>query len=227
MIKRVLTATPSELIAMTGRELLSSIRMSEGRTLSVNARTRCANFTDGVSNAEVVAAFGADLVCLDTYSIHDPYIPGWASKNPDDDLPCKDLQTLLGRGHTFKEVEEKVGRPISIFLLICGDDEADAERQRKAYGDIIATEETLLKAKEEGVKWIKLDSYTVVLGEEFFRHVRKIRSIVSEDTIIQVARAHGSGILNMENTRDLITKDEVVALIEAGADVIGFPAPAT
>ena len=43
--------------------------------------------------------------------------------------------------------------------------------------------------------------------------------------ILHVARSHGSGILNLENHRDLIDEEEVTALIQAGADIVGFPAP--
>ena len=71
-MQRILTASPSQLLTMTGRELLSAIRISEGRTLRVGARIRCANLIDGVANAEVAAAFGADLINLDTYDLLDP-----------------------------------------------------------------------------------------------------------------------------------------------------------
>ena len=58
--KRFLSATPSELTAMTPVELLSAIRMSEGRIIRAAARIRGANMIDHVTNAELAAAFGAD-----------------------------------------------------------------------------------------------------------------------------------------------------------------------
>ena len=57
--KRFLSATPSELTAMTPVELLSAIRMSEGRIIRAAARIRGANMIDHVTNAELAAAFGS------------------------------------------------------------------------------------------------------------------------------------------------------------------------
>ena len=226
-MKRLLTSTPSEILDMSGRELLQAIKMSEGRVLRAGARVRGPNLIDGVSNAEVVAAFGADIINLDTYELNNPYIPGWDSKDPNDDFESKKIQVPMGRGYMIREIEEIVGRPISLLMLVANSD-LGIERSKQFYGNIIADEETLIKAKEQGVRMIQLDCLAEGVNNNFPKQIKKIRKIIGSDMIIQVSRSHGSGILNIENSKySLISKDEVKSLIEAGVDIIGFPAPGT
>lgn len=223
-MKRLLSATPAELLACSGRELLSAIRMSEGRTLRVGARIRCANLIDGVSNAEVAAAFGADIINLDTYDLQEPYVPGWNSKSATIDQCYEKVQVPLGEGYHIKEIESIVGRPVSLLLLVAKDDAA-ARKSRQAYGNIVATDETFLLAKEEGVRCIQLDSFDEQV--DLVERVRYVRKLLGDDIILHVAKSHGAGILNVENTRPLIDDNEIIKLIEAGVDIIGFPAPGT
>ena len=130
----------------------------------------------------------------------------------------------MGKGYTVREIEERVGRPISVLALIA-DSKAGEERTRKAYGNIVATRETFLRAREEGVRCIQVDTLASGLTDEFPQRIREIRELVGPDMILHVARSHGSGILNVENDRGLIDEDEVISLIQAGVDIIGFPAP--
>src|SRR3712207_7459190 len=52
---------------MDGGALLESVRRSEGRTLMCEVLWSAPPLVDGVSNAQVVAAFGADLVLLNKF----------------------------------------------------------------------------------------------------------------------------------------------------------------
>lgn len=221
-MKRLLSATPNELLSCSGRELLSMIRMSEGRCLRVGARIRCANVIDGVSNAEVAAAFGADIINLDTYDLLHSRLPGIPSKDPHDDEVYKDIQVLAGNGYSFKEIEQMVGRPLSVLLLAAKDADYASNTQR-AYGNIILTKETLQKVKEEGVRYLQIDSFDEHV--DLVKEIRMIRQEIGTDIILQVAKSHGAGILNKENNKALIEEDDVKAWIEAGVDIIGFPAP--
>lgn len=221
-MKRLLSATPKELLSCSGRELLSMIRMSEGRCLRAGARIRCANLIDGVSNAEVAAAFGADIINLDTYDIFASSVPGLPSKSQEDDAIYADIQVPAGKGYHFKELETLIGRPISLLLLLA-DDAALAEKSKAVYGNIIADEKTLQKCKEEGVRWLQIDSFDEHVNLP--SAIKSIRSTMGEDIIIQVAKSHGTGILHQENTKALIQEQDIKDLIDAGVDIIGFPAP--
>ena len=222
--KRFLSATPSELTAMSPTELLSAIRMSEGRIIRAAARIRGANLVDHVTNAELVAAFGADIVNIDTYDPFNPYIPGWASKDPArDEETEQSVQIPLGQGYTFQEISEIVGRPLSILMFACNPE--DVERTEQVYGKgIVATAARMIAARRLGVKhicvsgWARLESFT-----ELFTAVRQE---LGDDLILQFNRPHGPGILNQKaGFKELITEEEIVSFIQAGVNIVGIPAP--
>lgn len=64
---RILDCGPGEFSGMGGPELLEAIRLSEGRTLMAEILHPAPPLVDGVSNAEVAVAFGADLVLLNKF----------------------------------------------------------------------------------------------------------------------------------------------------------------
>jgi hypothetical protein len=66
-LKRILDCGPAEFRKMDGGALLESVRSSEGRTLMCEVLWPAPPLVDGVSNAEVVRAFGADLVLLNKF----------------------------------------------------------------------------------------------------------------------------------------------------------------
>jgi hypothetical protein len=66
-LKRILDCGPGDFERMDGAALLESIRRSEGRTLLCEVLWSAPPLVDGVSNAEIVAAFGADLVLLNKF----------------------------------------------------------------------------------------------------------------------------------------------------------------
>ena len=225
MIKRLLSATPTELQKMTAKELLQAIRISEGRVLIAAGRVRAGNMVDGVSNAEVAAAFGADIINLDTYDITNPYIPGWDSKDPkDDEFTYSHVQVKLGKGYTYKEIEDIVGRPIGLLMLIS--DESDRAELEACYGNTVATPERIAKAVEQGVKFIDISGWCS--RDTILNLVKEARKIVGDNVILQFDRPHGPGLMNDDKViTDLITKEEIIELLEAGIDIIGMPAPGT
>lgn len=222
--KRFLSAAPSELTAMSPSELLSAIRMSEGRILRAAARIRGANLVDQVSNAELAAAFGADIVNIDTYDVFNPYIPGWPSKDPAlDEETCQSVQIPLGKGYTFQEISEIVGRPLTILMFVC--DPEDIERTEAVYGrGIVATAERMIEARRRGVKHICVSGWARL--QTFVDMFTEVRKELGNDLILQFNRPHGPGILNQQaGFKELITETEIVAFIKAGVDIIGIPAP--
>lgn len=66
-MKRILDCGAADFREMDGPALLESIRRSEGRTLLCEVLWPAPPLVDGVSNPEIVAAFGADLVLLNMY----------------------------------------------------------------------------------------------------------------------------------------------------------------
>ena len=66
-MKRVLDCGPADFEEMDGGALLEAVRSSEGRTILCEVLWPPPPLVDGVSNAEVAVAFGADLVLLNMF----------------------------------------------------------------------------------------------------------------------------------------------------------------
>ncbi|MDQ4106476.1 MAG: haloacid dehalogenase-like hydrolase [Actinomycetota bacterium] len=67
-MKRILDCGAADFRMIKSGELLEAIRLSEGRTLMCEALWPAAPLADGVSNAQLAVAFGADLVLLNMFS---------------------------------------------------------------------------------------------------------------------------------------------------------------
>lgn len=70
-VKRILDCAPADFARMDGAGLLEAIRRSEGRTVACEVLWPSAPLVDGVSNAELAVAFGADLVLLNMFDGED------------------------------------------------------------------------------------------------------------------------------------------------------------
>jgi hypothetical protein len=70
-LKRILDCGPADFEEMDGGALLEAVRSSEGRTILCEVLWPASPLVDGVSNAEVVVAFGADLVLLNMFDGED------------------------------------------------------------------------------------------------------------------------------------------------------------
>lgn len=225
-MKRFLSATPSELVAMTPAELLAAIKMSEGRILQVAARIRGSILIDGVTNAELAAAFGADIINIDTYDIFRPNIPGWHSKDKAlDQESMEKVQVPLGYGYNIQEISEIVGRPLAMLMIVC--DPEDIKATEECYGKgIVATAERIIEARKLGAKYIMITGWA--RKESFVTLFQRVRAELGDDLILHFGRPHGPGILNKSrNSDELITEEEVISLIRSGVNIIGIPSPGT
>src|SRR5690606_41345311 len=66
-VKRLLNCTASDFEQMSKDQLLQSIEASEGRTMLAEVIVQASPLYPGLTNAEYVAAFGADLVLLNQF----------------------------------------------------------------------------------------------------------------------------------------------------------------
>jgi len=73
---RLLDLAPRALERLRGAELVEAIRASEGRTIAAETITATGPLLDRVSNPELVAAFGADIIVLNLYDVDHPRIAG-------------------------------------------------------------------------------------------------------------------------------------------------------
>jgi len=115
MTKRILDANASDFDRMDGDALAESIRLAEGRTLAAEVIATYQPLVEGVSNGEIAAAMGADIIVLDRYDPISPVLQGVPRPVLESDVPLTAYKRLLGRPvginmiAAHKDVEEALG----------------------------------------------------------------------------------------------------------------------
>jgi hypothetical protein len=236
MIKRLLNYSPKEMLALSPQELLLAIRMSEGRVVIGGARVRGPNLVQYVTNAEVCAAFGCDIVSLNAHDLKNPYFPGLASKDPKDDEPFREIQVPIGRGWTAREIRELIGRPILNALVVGGAPAyggefvdtgfSDTKENQLAGAGNFATKENIELTIEQGFDILGV--YGWAERQKYIDSVKLAREVAKDRIVIEAGVPHGPGLIYAKETpynlRELITPDLAAELVEAGADSVHMPA---
>lgn len=137
-MKRIISCTASDFRTMSGREeLREAILASEGRV--VMAQTAVGNecMISGVSNAEMIASFGADMVLLKVLDVENPSVCGIEAEG----------------GRVIEEVKRLTGRLVGINLEVVG-----AHDLAYRSGTTLS-QKTLLKAIELHPDFLCLTAY--------------------------------------------------------------------
>lgn len=199
---RFLDATGDQHLRYAGpAELLEAIRLSEGRTLLCEVVVTGPPLVDGVSNPELAAAFGADLLLLNFYDVIQPQIAG---------LPG-------GLGRTAGDVRRLTGRPVGINLE---PSEAVPPGRR-------ATVANARLAAEQGVDLVVITGNpgTGVSNEGVLAAARAIRDDQGQRLVVAAGRMHAAGLTGQAGA-GLVDVHAVEAMAEV-ADIILLPAPGT
>ena len=101
MLKRFLDCTASDFLNMTKDDLLFAIGASEGRVLACETIGTVSPLLSDISNVELSAAMGADVVLLNIFDVANPKILGIPKTEPKD---------------VVREVKRLTGRPVGINL---------------------------------------------------------------------------------------------------------------
>lgn len=212
-MKRLLDCTASDFEKMTGKELKLSIRASEGRTIVAEVIGSVNPYYPAVTNAEMAAAFGADLILLNFFDVFNPSMEGLTVDEP---------ETIV------KTLKRLVGRPIGLNL-----EPVDLEaKQMESFIELpegrLATAKSLQKAKELGFDFVCLtgNPKTGVSNAEITKAIQKARSIFGENGLIIAGKMHSAGVAG-ETGIHMMSTDTLSSFIEAGADVILIPSPGT
>ena len=205
MAKRLLSATADELLNMNKDELLSSIEACEGRVIVSEIIGESSLYT-GISNAEVAASFGADLLLLNLYDV---YNPKFANVNPTEG------QTVIDR------IKELTGRPVGVNLEPV--DKEIGDKEDIAPGRQ-ANQATAKKVVEQGADFIVLtgNPETGVTNQEIIKQIEKVSNAVGNEAIIIAGKMHMAGVKEKYLEASLIKK-----MIAGGADIILLPTPGT
>lgn len=205
MVKRLLDTVPEEIFNMTKDELIKSINKCEGRTVVSEVIGENSLFRD-VSNAEVAASFGADLLLLNLYDINNPYF-----KNVPDDSQL----TLV------EKIKELTGRPVGVNFEPVP--EEIVEKIDFPQGRL-AVRENAKKAVEAGFDFLVITANpnTGVTNQKILEAIENINKKVGDKLIIMAGKMHMAGY-----NEELLDEKLIKSMIEAGSDVILLPAPGT
>lgn len=212
-MKRILDCNASDFQKMDGQDLKQSIRASEGRTMLSEVMTSVAPLYPSVTNAELAASFGADLLLLNLFDVFNPKVEGYT---------CKENESIV------EKVKQLTGRPVGLNLEPVDLNAKQIEKLDGVSRGRIATEESLKEAKKLGFDFICLtgNPKTGVTNDETIVAIRKAREVFGDEGLIISGKMHGAGVTN-ETGSSIITEDIITSFIKAGADVILMPAPGT
>lgn len=212
---RLLNASKSEIENMTPMDLKESIYKSEGRVVMGQHLLFSKESTvRGITNTELMFAFGADMVMLNTIDLDD------LNNNPG-------LCEL-----SLAELKERCHRPIGIYLGCPkkGFDDGGKKALYRREG-MLATKEHVLKALEIGADFIVLGGNpgSGTSLEDIITTTRMVKELC-KDKVFLFAGKWEDGVYEKvlgDPLADYNAKDVIKQLIDAGADCIDLPAPGT
>lgn len=213
MAKRLLDCAGSDFTKMTRDDLLFAIAASEGRVLACETIGTVTPLLGDVTNAELSAALGADILLLNLFDVDHPQIQGLPAVAPD---------------QVVRQVKRLTGRPVGINLEPVEAGAGEADTLWAMTPGRSATLENGKKAADMGVDFILLTGNpgTGVTNKAITDTLELYRKELGDALVLAAGKMHASGVLG-EGGENIITKAEVKAFADAGADVILFPAPGT
>ncbi|NLV76255.1 MAG: haloacid dehalogenase-like hydrolase [Tissierellia bacterium] len=212
MVKRILDLETSDIYRMNKEEKLTSIKAGEGRTIISEIICVAPPLLWDVSNVELAAAFGADILLLNMYDVNNPKIEG---------IPSRNSKEFIG------DIKKLTGRMIGVNLEPVDLEENIHDRLTISEGRI-ATVENVKKLVAQGVDMVLLtgNPKTGVTNNKIIKAIKEIKQFVGDDIIIAAGKMHGSGSIK-ESGAKIISKEFIGEFIEAGSDIILIPAPGT
>lgn len=203
-MKRLLDCSASDFKSMTKAEILSAISLCEGRVIVSEVVSNLPSSLTVITQGEIVAAFGADIILCNMVDVDSPFIHGINDLNP------------------IQKLKELTGRIIGINLEPVDDTISDS----LVTSGRRATVANVSKALSLGFDFIVLtgNPHTKVSHSCIVNAIQVIRSALGEDVLIVSGKMHGAG---MQSTFPFITEVDVIQLINAGTDIILLPAPGT
>ncbi|KAF0994691.1 haloacid dehalogenase-like hydrolase [Geobacillus sp. TFV-3] len=212
-MKRLLDCAASDFRRMTGKQLKQSIQASEGRVMVAEVIGEFAPLYPAVTNAELAAAFGADLLLLNRFDVFRPVVNSLDVNEPD---------------QIVERLKQLTGRPIGVNLEPVDPNAKRIEHFASLPSGRMATEESLQEAKRLGFDFVCLtgNPKTGVTNDEIVTALETARSVLGEDALIIAGKMHAAGVAN-ETGGNIISEEIVVRFIRAGADIVLMPAPGT
>lgn len=204
-MKRLLNSTASDIKKMNRQELLQSIKANAGRTVLAEVDVVIEPFAKNLTNAEVVTAFGTDIVLLNCFDFEQPVILG---------LPEGD--------NIIEKLKELVGKPVGVNLEpidLQANHETTLTSVPQGRQALLAN---ILRAEEMGFDFICLTGNpgTGVSNQTIIETVKIARQNFSG--MIIAGKMHSAGV-----HEPIISYEVIDELVENGADIILLPVAGT
>lgn len=211
-MKRLLDCNSSDFKNFSREDLLDSIRKSEGRTLVCETIGVTQPMLFDVTNAEFVTAMGTDMIILNLFDVKKPVIKGLP------DVPAENI---------IKELKHLTGRPIGVNLEPVEIMNSSPSLFQMTEGRT-ANLDNVANLIDMGADFIVLTGNpdTGVKNKSITDSLHSIRKELGNGMLLIAGKMHGSGILS-ESGEHIVTKEDIKAFVEAGADIILIPAPGT
>ncbi|WP_070121787.1 PEP phosphonomutase [Bacillus marinisedimentorum] len=212
-MKRMLDCRGSDFKNMNGQELKKSILASEGRVIISEVIGSFMPLYPSVTNAELAAAFGADMILFNLFDVFSPQMKGLDKVEPD---------------RTITRLKELTGLPVGVNLEPVDTEARNLEDLDKLPQGRIASEKTFQRVKELGFDYICLtgNPKTGVTNKEISASIASARAILGPNALIIAGKMHGAGVAG-ETGGSIVAESDLQTFIEAGADIILLPSPGT
>lgn len=209
-MKRLFDLNSSDIPGIKAKDLLRSIEACEGRAFVSEIIAPFPAVLGDISNPELAAAFGADIILLNMFDLEKPFIFGIEGSYP------------------IESVLKLTGKIVAVNLEpIDSSVELSVERSMISSGRT-ANLDNVKKLRDMGCKMIVLtgNPATGVSTEQIAKSVVQIRKEFGDEIIIISGKMHNSGVIS-ETGSSLIDISSIDMLIDAGSDVVLLPAPGT
>ncbi|WP_420174334.1 hypothetical protein [Luteococcus sp. OSA5] len=198
---RLLDLAGHQLTELRGRDLTEAIRQSEGRVVAAEVIGAVQPLLREVSNAELVAAMGADLLICNLFDVHSPAIAGLPQCEPD---------------QVIRALQRLTGRVIGINLEPCGVPEGRLARADNAR-----------RAIELGVQFVVVTANPATGADNaaIIDGIAQVAQAAEGQLMVVGGRMHAAGASQAGS--ELVDDAAIRAYVAAGADVVLVPAPGT
>lgn len=204
-MKRLISSAASEIREMDAKQLKQAIFASEGRTIVAETVVTSPPLIQGISNPEVMANFGADIIILNELDVFNPQIPG--------------LEAYAGSTDIIRELKRLIGRPIAINLEPVDENQALLEERVELNPGRLVSKESLEAADALDVDMILLtgNPATGVTMSAIQSAVKTTKRYFSG--LVLAGKMHGAGL-----AEDIVNEAALLAFMDEGADGVLIPA---
>ncbi len=205
MKKRLISCFASDIAQMSSGDLKNAIAASAGRIILGETVVTAAPLLAGITNAEMMASFSADMILLNEYDVFTRYINGMEG----DQDPIATIKRLTGRpvGINLEPVDSTVTAMEELITLPPGR---------------LATKEAFLEAMNQKIDFICLtgNPATGVTNLSIENSIAVAKS--NYDGLIFAGKMHGAGV-----NEKVVSEESLIKFIELGADGVLIPAVGT